>query len=121
VPVVTTWTDLLEQADLVELVQQARRPAGSEVVMSAAASSAVIVLPGSRVVARVRKRWAADALSSRYEQAKAWSTPTPACCSPRAVKLVKNGTLKTYAGYPHGMPTTHADVINADLLTFIQS
>jgi non-heme chloroperoxidase len=31
------------------------------------------------------------------------------------------GTLKTYAGFPHGMPTTHADTINADLLTFIQS
>ena len=34
---------------------------------------------------------------------------------------VKNGTLKTYQGFPHGMPTTHADVINADLLAFIQS
>jgi non-heme chloroperoxidase len=44
-----------------------------------------------------------------------------ATSGPRAVKLVQNGTLKTYAGYPHGMPTTHADVINADLLTFIQS
>jgi len=36
-----------------------------------------------------------------------------------AVKLVKNGTLKVYEGYPHGMATTHADVINADLLAFI--
>ena len=36
-------------------------------------------------------------------------------------KLVKNATLKTYKGYPHGMPTTHADVINPDLLAFIQS
>ena len=44
-----------------------------------------------------------------------------ATSGPRAVKLVQNGTLKTYAGFPHGMPTTHADVINADLLTFIQS
>jgi len=35
-------------------------------------------------------------------------------------KLLKNGTLKVYAGYPHGMPTTHADQINADILTFIQ-
>jgi len=35
--------------------------------------------------------------------------------------LVQNGTLKTYAGFPHGMPTTHADTINNDLLTFIQS
>jgi hypothetical protein len=34
---------------------------------------------------------------------------------------VKNGTLKTYPGYPHGMPTTHADVINPDLLAFIRS
>jgi non-heme chloroperoxidase len=34
---------------------------------------------------------------------------------------VQNGTLKTYAGFPNGMPTTHADTINADLLTFIQS
>jgi non-heme chloroperoxidase len=44
-----------------------------------------------------------------------------ATSGPRAVKLVQNGTLKTYAGFPHGMSTTHADVINADLLTFIQS
>jgi non-heme chloroperoxidase len=34
---------------------------------------------------------------------------------------VKSGTLKTYAGLPIDMPTTHADTINADLLTFIQS
>ena len=36
-------------------------------------------------------------------------------------KLVKNGTLKVYPGFPHGMCTTHADVINQDLLAFIQS
>jgi non-heme chloroperoxidase len=36
-------------------------------------------------------------------------------------KLVKNSTLKIYPGYPHGMMTTHADVINADLLAFIRS
>jgi non-heme chloroperoxidase len=35
-------------------------------------------------------------------------------------KLLKRGTLKVYAGYPHGMCTTHADVINPDLLAFIQ-
>jgi non-heme chloroperoxidase len=40
---------------------------------------------------------------------------------PRAVELVQNGTLKTYPGFPHGMPTTHADTINADLLKFITS
>ncbi len=38
-----------------------------------------------------------------------------------SVKLVKNGTLKVYKGYPHGMLTTHADVINPDLLEFIKS
>jgi non-heme chloroperoxidase len=38
-----------------------------------------------------------------------------------SVKLVKNGTLKVYAGYPHGMLTTHADVINPDLLAFIKA
>ncbi|MGF6574803.1 non-heme chloroperoxidase [Paraburkholderia sp. GAS333] len=36
------------------------------------------------------------------------------------VKLLQNGTLKIYEGYPHGMLTTHADVINPDLLAFIQ-
>ncbi|SHO61506.1 non-heme chloroperoxidase [Pseudoxanthobacter soli DSM 19599] len=38
-----------------------------------------------------------------------------------SVKLVQNGTLKTYPGYPHGMLTTHADVINPDLLAFVRS
>jgi len=38
-----------------------------------------------------------------------------------AVKLLKNGTLKVYEGYSHGMLTTHADVINPDLLAFIKS
>ncbi|QEL26959.1 alpha/beta hydrolase (plasmid) [Bosea sp. F3-2] len=37
-----------------------------------------------------------------------------------SVKLVKNGTLKTYPGFPHGMLTTHADVINPDLLAFVK-
>ncbi|MGK9233948.1 alpha/beta hydrolase [Inquilinus limosus] len=35
-------------------------------------------------------------------------------------KLLKNGTLKVYKGYPHGMCTTHAVVINPDLLAFIR-
>jgi non-heme chloroperoxidase len=38
-----------------------------------------------------------------------------------SVKLLKHGTLKVYPGYPHGMCTTHADVINPDLLAFIKS
>ena len=39
----------------------------------------------------------------------------------RSVKLVKNGKLISYPGLPHGMPTTHADIINRDLLAFIES
>jgi non-heme chloroperoxidase len=38
-----------------------------------------------------------------------------------SIKLLKNGTLKVYPGYPHGMCTTHADTINPDLLAFIQA
>src|SRR5690606_26252203 len=37
-----------------------------------------------------------------------------------SIELLKHGTLKTYPGLPHGMATTHADVVNADLLAFIQ-
>jgi non-heme chloroperoxidase len=40
---------------------------------------------------------------------------------PLSAKLVQNGTLKTYHGFPHGMPTTQAATINADLLAFLQS
>ncbi len=40
---------------------------------------------------------------------------------PLSAKLLKKGTLKTYKGFPHGMPTTEAETINADLLAFIQS
>jgi non-heme chloroperoxidase len=39
---------------------------------------------------------------------------------PLSAKLVKSGTLKTYKGFPHGMPTTEAATINADLLSFIK-
>jgi non-heme chloroperoxidase len=37
---------------------------------------------------------------------------------PLAAKLLPNGTLKTYKGFPHGMPTTQAETVNADLLAF---
>lgn len=39
----------------------------------------------------------------------------------KSITLLKNGTLKTYAGYSHGMLTVNADVVNADLLAFAQS
>jgi non-heme chloroperoxidase len=37
-----------------------------------------------------------------------------------SAKILKNATLKTYPGFPHGMPTTHADQINADILAFVK-
>ena len=41
--------------------------------------------------------------------------------APLSVKLLTNGVLKAYDGYPHGMAATHANVINADMLAFIRS
>ncbi len=38
-----------------------------------------------------------------------------------SAKIVKGAKLKVYPGYPHGMPTTHADQINADLLAFFKA
>src|SRR5450432_3609775 len=43
-----------------------------------------------------------------------------AAAAPLSAKLVKGATLKIYPGFPHGMPTTQADQINADLLAFIK-
>jgi non-heme chloroperoxidase len=40
---------------------------------------------------------------------------------PLSVKLVQNGTLKSYQGYPHGMITTQHEVINRDLLAWLRS
>ena len=39
---------------------------------------------------------------------------------PLSVKHLKKGVLKTYNGFPHGMPTTEAATINADLLMFLR-
>lgn len=36
-----------------------------------------------------------------------------------STEMLKNATLKIYPGFPHGMPTTHADVINGDILAFV--
>lgn len=38
----------------------------------------------------------------------------------KATKLLKHGVLKTYDGLPHGMASTHPDIINADLLAFVK-
>ncbi|MDF0374778.1 MULTISPECIES: alpha/beta fold hydrolase [Streptomyces] len=39
---------------------------------------------------------------------------------PLSAKLLPNGRLKSYEGYPHGMLSTHPDVINPDLLAFVK-
>src|SRR3981189_2184912 len=44
-----------------------------------------------------------------------------AAAGPLSARLLKNSTLKTYKGFPHGMPTPEADTINADLLTFLKA
>jgi non-heme chloroperoxidase len=41
--------------------------------------------------------------------------------APLSVALLRHGTLKTYDGFPHGMCTTHADVVNPELLAFIRA
>lgn len=38
-----------------------------------------------------------------------------------SARLLQNSTLKIYPGFPHGMPTTNADTINADLLAFVRN
>jgi len=41
--------------------------------------------------------------------------------APLSAKLLKRGTLKVYKGFPHGMLTVNADVLNRDLLAFFRS
>ena len=43
-----------------------------------------------------------------------------AAAGPAAAKLLKHATLKVYKDLPHGMPATHADVVNAELLAFFK-
>lgn len=45
----------------------------------------------------------------------------PFAQAPKATKLLKNGQLISYPGFPHGMPTTEAESINKDLLAFIKA
>ena len=40
---------------------------------------------------------------------------------PLAAELLQKGTLKAYKDMPHGMHTTHAEIINADLLAFLKA
>jgi non-heme chloroperoxidase len=41
--------------------------------------------------------------------------------APLAVKLLSDGTLKTYEGLPHGMLSTHPEILNPDILAFLRS
>ncbi|MEU9670530.1 alpha/beta hydrolase [Streptomyces bobili] len=41
--------------------------------------------------------------------------------APLAVKMLSNGTLKTYEGLPHGMLSTHPEILNPDILAFLRS
>jgi non-heme chloroperoxidase len=44
-----------------------------------------------------------------------------AASAPLAAKLLRNGTLKVYKDLPHGMPSTHADLVNAEMLAFFRT
>jgi non-heme chloroperoxidase len=44
-----------------------------------------------------------------------------AAAGPAAAKLLKYATLKVYKDLPHGMPATHADIVNAELLAFFKA
>lgn len=44
-----------------------------------------------------------------------------AAAGPLSANFLRNGILKTYKGFPHGMPTTQADIINADIVSFLRS
>ncbi|MBX3154746.1 MAG: alpha/beta hydrolase [Deltaproteobacteria bacterium] len=105
--------------------------------------------PGAKVSEGVVRNWwrqgMTGAINAHYDCIKAFSEtdftedlkkiPCPvlvmhgdddqvvpyADAGPLSAKLLKHGTLKTYKGFPHGMCTTHAEVINADLLAFIKS
>jgi non-heme chloroperoxidase len=46
--------------------------------------------------------------------------PKTAFAMPLSAKLLRNGTLKVYEKFPHDMCTTHADVVNPDLLAFMR-
>jgi non-heme chloroperoxidase len=53
--------------------------------------------------------------------ASRWTCSTGSAAALRSAKLVKNATLKIYAGAPHGLVVTHQDRLNADLLAFLET
>lgn len=105
--------------------------------------------PGAKISEAIRDKWWHQAMmggmQAGYECIKAFSetdftedlkrvdVPTLilhgdddqivpiAAAALQSSKLVKGATLKVYPGFPHGMPTVHADQINVDLLAFMQN
>jgi non-heme chloroperoxidase len=105
--------------------------------------------PGAKIVEGIRRNWWRQAMEGSVlahtlgikafgetdftDDLKAIDVPTLvlhgeddqivpfANSAPKTAKLIRNATLKSYPGYPHGMPTTHAEQINADILAFIQA
>ena len=107
------------------------QPAGRE---SIGADHLELVAPGHDGRRQGALRWHRRLLADRFHggseedhgagSGDAWrrrSDRSLADAGPLSAKLLKNGTLKTYKDFPHGMPTTQADTINADLLAFIKS
>ena len=85
----------------------------------APAGAAIIVLAVFSLVGRPEDRTHGRGPCSGQ---RSWAKATRGAASgPLSAELVQNGTLKTYAGFPHGMPTTEAETINADLLAFVRS
>ncbi len=104
--------------------------------------------PGAQVSEGVRRNWwrqgMAGGVAAQYDCIKAFSetdftedlkaigVPTLvmhgeddqivpfANAGPLSAGLIRGSVFKAYAGFPHGMPTTQADVINADLLAFVR-
>jgi non-heme chloroperoxidase len=60
----------------------------------------------------VAERWSAVADDDQIVPIADWAL--------LSVKLLRNGRLNVYEKFPHGMCTTHADVVNADLIAFIE-
>ena len=88
---------------------------------------------GAPIIEGVRRNWWRQAmmggLKAHDDSVKAFSetddgeddqTVPFANAGPLSAKLLRHSTFKAYPGFPHGMPTTHAETINADLLAFIR-
>jgi hypothetical protein len=81
-----------------------RNPDGSQFYKDITSPFYGFTRPGATISEKIQENW----------RRKEW-------WAVRSVKLLKDGTLRSHFGLPHGMPTTHVDLINADLLAFIRA